>query len=66
MIKHYAGLLLIVLGALALIMTRLEALDSSNTLQALDSSNTLLATGLLFIVAGIGLHIRSIKRESRY
>ena len=38
MIKHYAGLLLIVLGALALIMTRL----------------------------GIGLHIRSIKRDSRY
>ena len=57
MIKHYAGLLLIVLGALALIMTRLESLDRSNTL---------LATGLLFIVAGIGLHIRSIKRESRY
>ena len=34
MIKHYAGLLLIVLGALALIMTRLKALDSSNTLEA--------------------------------
>ena len=58
MIKHYAGLLLIVLGALALIMTRLKALDSSNTLLATG--------GLLFIVAGIGLHIRSIKRESRY
>ena len=57
MIKHYAGLLLIVLGALALIMTRLHALASSNAL---------LATGLLLIVAGIGLHIRSIKHESRY
>ena len=57
MIKHYAGLILIVLGALALIMTRLHTLASSNAL---------LATGLLLIVAGIGLHIRSIKRESRY
>ena len=57
MVKHYAGLVLIVLGALALIMTRIHALAASNPL---------LATGLLLIVVGIGLHIRSIKRESRY
>ena len=42
---------------LALAMTRLSALSSSNAL---------LITGLTLIVAGIWLHIRHIKHESRY
>ena len=56
-IRDFAGLLLIILGTLMLVMTRIPALVSSNAL---------LLTGLLLIVAGIWLHIRSIKKESRY
>lgn len=54
-LRHYAGLLLIILGTLALILTRIETLAGSNSL---------LITGLLLIVVGIWLHIRSIKQES--
>ena len=35
-------------------------------ISALNSSNMLLMTGLLLIVAGIILHVRSIKQESKY
>jgi uncharacterized membrane protein HdeD (DUF308 family) len=52
-----SGLIMIVLGALVLALTRIASLSGSNTL---------LVTGLLLIVAGIGLHIHSIKRESKY
>jgi len=51
------GIVLIIIGTLALAMTRLSALSSSNAL---------LITGLTLIVAGIWLHIRHIKHESRY
>ena len=54
-LRHYAGLLLIILGTLTLILTRIETLAGSNSL---------LITGLLLIVVGIWLHIRSIKQES--
>ena len=56
-VKPFAGLALIILGTLALILTRVTSLATSNAL---------LLTGLLFIIAGIWLHIRSIKHESRY
>lgn len=48
---------MIVVGALALALTRMASLSGSNKL---------LLTGLLLIVAGIVAHIRSIKKESRY
>ena len=35
-------------------------------INALSSHNSLLLTGLLLIVAGILLHIRNIKHESKY
>ena len=50
-ITQYAGVILIVLGALTLAATRIPSLVSSNAL---------LLTGLLLIVAGIMLHIRSV------
>lgn len=56
-IKQYAGLLLIIIGVLALALTRIDALSGSNTL---------LLTGLLLIVTGIVTHIWSIKHESKY
>ena len=56
-ITQYAGVILIVLGALTLAATRIPSLVSSNAL---------LLTGLLLIVAGIVLHIRSIKHDSLY
>lgn len=56
-IKHYAGVFLILLGVLALVLTRIASLSGNNML---------LLTGLLLIVAGIIVHIRSIKHESRY
>lgn len=56
-INQYAGVILIVLGVLTLTLTRIPSLVSSNTL---------LLTGLLLIVAGIWLHIRSIKKDSLY
>ena len=51
------GIILILIGACTLILTRLSTLSTHNWL---------LITGLLFIVAGIILHIRGIKRESKY
>lgn len=56
-IKYYAGLFLIILGVLVLVLTRIPSLSGNNIL---------LLTGLLLIVAGIIVHIRSIKHESRY
>ena len=56
-IKKLAGLALIVAGTLALAVTRITALASCNGL---------LLTGLLLIVAGIVVHIYSIKHEGRY
>ena len=56
-LRHYAGLLMIILGTLLLALTRW---------QALAHSNTLLMAGLLCIVAGIAAHVWSIKHESRY
>ena len=52
----YLGIFLIIIGTITLILTRIDALSSYNTL---------LLGGLLLIVAGILLHIRSIKYESR-
>ena len=56
-LKHYAGLLLIVIGTAALALTRISRLSGSNAL---------LLCGLLCIVTGIMAHIWSIKRESKY
>ena len=56
-VKYYAGLFLIILGVLVLVLTRIASLSGNNIL---------LLTGLLLIVAGIIVHIRSIKHESRY
>ena len=53
----YLGIALIVVGALTLVVTRIDSLSNHNWL---------LLTGLLLIVAGIVLHIRGIKRESNY
>jgi uncharacterized membrane protein HdeD (DUF308 family) len=53
----FIGILLIIIGTLVLIATRFSTLSSHNSL---------LITGLLCIVAGICLHIRAIKHESRY
>ena len=51
------GLILIVLGTLALIATRFSYFSTHNEL---------LIIGLLCIVAGIYFHIRSIKSDSLY
>ena len=56
-LKNHVGLLLIISGVLLLALTRIATLSSSNTL---------LLTGLLCNVAGIVLHIKSIKHESQY
>ena len=53
----HAGLILIATGTVALMLTRLEQLSASNLL---------LGSGLLLIVAGILLHVWTIKRESKY
>jgi len=53
----YLGIAFIVVGALTLVVTRIDSLSNHNWL---------LLTGLLLIVAGIVLHIRGIKRESNY
>ena len=52
----FLGISFIIIGTLLLIATRNSTL----------SSNALLLTGLLLIVAGIWLHIRSIKKGSLY
>jgi len=56
-IKQYAGIILIVAGTFTLLLTRL---------QALSLNNTFLVIGLILIVTGIVIHIRSIKKESKY
>lgn len=53
----FLGLFLIIIGTLALVLTRLEQLSDLNTL---------LLAGLLFIILGIVLHIRSIKQQDNY
>jgi uncharacterized membrane protein HdeD (DUF308 family) len=53
----FLGLFLIIIGTLALVLTRLEQLSNLNTL---------LLAGLLFIILGIVLHIRSIKQQDNY
>ena len=54
-IGQYIGIILIIIGTLVLVATRIPSLTSSNAM---------LLSGLLLIVAGIILHIRSIKRGS--
>ena len=56
-VKQYIGIYLIILGTLVLMLTRIDNLASMNTL---------LIAGLLLIVSGIVLHIRSIKGDSEY
>ncbi len=56
-VTPFLGIILIIIGTLALFSTRL---------QALANANWPLYTGLLLIIAGIILHIHSIKRDSRY
>jgi membrane-bound ClpP family serine protease len=51
------GLYLIIIGTLVLVLTRISILSTYNWL---------LVTGLLCIVIGIVLQIRSIKHESKY
>ena len=51
------GLYLIIIGTLLLVLTRISILSTYNWL---------LVTGLLSIIVGIVLHIRSIKHESGY
>ena len=51
------GLYLIIIGTLLLVLTRISILSTHNWL---------LVTGLLSIIVGIVLHIRSIKHESGY
>ncbi len=55
--KHYLGIFLIIIGTIALVTTRFSLFSSSNWM---------LLSGLLLIVAGIVLHIRTIKHESNY
>ena len=56
-IGQYLGIILIIIGTLVLVATRIPSLTSSNAM---------LLSGLLLIVAGIILHIRSIKQQSNY
>ena len=53
----FIGILLIITGTLALIATRFSTLSTHNSL---------LFVGLLCIIAGIIMHIRSIKQDSRF
>ena len=53
----FLGILLIIIGTMVLIATRFSTLASHNSL---------LLAGLLCIIAGIWLHIRSIKHDSRF
>ena len=54
-IGRYLGIILIIIGTLVLVATRIPSLTGSNAM---------LLSGLLLIVAGIILHIRSIKHGS--
>ena len=53
----YTGIFLIFLGTIVLAATRIFSLTSLNSM---------LLIGLILIIAGIVIHIRSIKHESRY
>ena len=55
--KQYIGIILIIIGTIVLISTRISQWSTHNWL---------LVSGLLLIIAGIWFHIRSIKHESRY
>ena len=54
---RYLGIILIIIGTLVLVATRIPSLTGSNTM---------LLSGLLLIVAGIILHVRSIKHQSNF
>ena len=56
-IGRYLGIILIIIGTLVLVATRIPSLTGSNTM---------LLSGLLLIVAGIILHVRSIKHQSNF
>ena len=56
-IASYAGLLLIILGTIGLVLTRIPAVGSHNSILTLS---------LAAIIGGIWLHILSIKREGKY
>ena len=56
-LTSFIGILLIVIGTMVLIMTRFSNLASHNAL---------LIVGLLCIIAGIVMHIKSIKQDSRF
>ena len=51
------GVYLIIIGTFTLLLTRISTFSVHNWM---------LLAGLLFIILGIVLHIRSIKKESRY
>ena len=53
----FIGIILIIIGTLALVATRFSTLGSHNSL---------LFVGLLCIIAGIWFHICSIKQDSRF
>ena len=53
----YLSIILIIIGTIVLITTRFDILASSNYL---------LFGGLLFIMAGIVMHIKSIKQDSKF
>ena len=67
-LKQYAGLILILLGTMTLAATRIATLDSNFAYHThtFMCENWMLLTGLLLIMAGIVVHTRSIKHESRY
>ena len=53
----FLGILLIIIGTMVLIATRFSTLSSHNSL---------LFVGLLCIIAGIIMHIKSIKQDSKF
>ena len=53
----FLGILLIIIGTMVLIATRFSSLSTHNSL---------LLAGLLCIIGGIWLHIRSIKQDSKF
>ena len=53
----FIGIILIIIGTMILITTRFSTLASHNSL---------LIVGLLCIMAGIVMHIKSIKQDSKF
>ena len=53
----FIGILLIIIGTMVLILTRFSDLASHNSL---------LIVGLVCVMAGIVMHIKSIKQDSRF